>query len=90
MILSSLVDFSRSISENRQNRKSAQSEDSREVEQRIVYEKIKKSTLSVKTLSVNIFVGINFRHLPKNSSLFTDKVFNDKILHLICLRLFSF
>ena len=34
------------------------------------------STLEAKTSSVKIFVGKNFRHLPKISSLFTDENFN--------------
>ena len=33
-------------------------------------------TLEAKTSSVKIFVGKNFRHLPKISSLFTDENFN--------------
>ena len=33
-------------------------------------------TLEAKTSSVKIFVGENFRHLPKISSLFTDENFN--------------
>ena len=33
-------------------------------------------TLEEKTSSVKIFVGENFRHLPKISSLFTDENFN--------------
>ena len=32
-------------------------------------------TLEEKTSSVKIFVGENFRHLPKISSLFTDENF---------------
>ena len=35
-----------------------------------------KIGLEAKTSSVKIFVGKNFRHLPKISSLFTDEYFN--------------
>ena len=46
---------------------------------------IKVYTLEAKTSSANIFVGKNFRHLTKISSLFADEVFTDKVIVFVDL-----
>ena len=47
------------------------------------------STLEAKTSSVKFFVGENFRHLPKISSLFADELFTDKVYIIYRIRLFN-